>query len=360
MASHAATQSILKAAKAVVVVFNHGQSSPLDAQLRINMENQLDRFKIWAGNLGVFAPKNASADHRLQDDEDVREVIVQMLNRLKQRLKQAINPPILEEAEESQGNGEESDDSNSSMAISLDRDCDADIHIELGDTFDPTDISRRAMADVDNIVNQLYRLAAVIRKPSSSSENVKVAKFLARQPDSPEDAEYRDSMRWQIHYRHPDASSALLERLIATVIFRRKKLEYRERHKMKLSQGFAHSEPVNRMPLLPTGMLHSDRPEMEHPGRSSPSRGSQSTYVKHYSQTLRLSATDASSVDRNRLASYSKSVALTGLTKSAIARREELDVPPPPLQESDQAEEAICPYCCRPVSKEEMRRPRWA
>ncbi|KAF2182859.1 hypothetical protein K469DRAFT_690585 [Zopfia rhizophila CBS 207.26] len=356
MVPHGPT-TILEVARNVATVFTRGRTSSIHPQLRSDLENHLGRFKIWAGNLGIFAPGNASADHRLRDDQDVKDVIIQMLDRLRQSIKQAIDPPILEEDEDDQPNDEDSEGSESSMAISLDRDSDGEANTEAEETSDPSDISRQALADVDDILTRLYRLSAIIRKPTSSNENVKVAKFIAKEDETPESEEYKASVSWQIRFRHPDISPAILERLIATVVFRRKKLQYRERHKEKLSQGIEHSDPANV--LVPTNMQRATLLKTAHRRTSSPLLAQKATSVKSSSQTLQFSATDASSVDRLKFASYPKSVALSGLTKSAVARREQLDVPRPPVPGSDQSKEAICPYCFHVVDKEEMRHARW-
>ncbi|RYP73216.1 hypothetical protein DL769_004275 [Monosporascus sp. CRB-8-3] len=265
--------------------------------VRIVAIPSLCRFKIWAGNLGIFAPGNASADHRLRDDQDVKEVIIQMLDRLRQRLKQAIDPPILEEDEDHQENDDDSEGSESSMAISLDRDSEADANTKAEERSDSGDISGRALADVDDILTRLYTLSAIIRKRTSSNENVKVAKFIAKEDETPESEEYK-------------ASRATL-------------------------------------------------PTAAHQRKSSPFLAQKATSVKSSSQTLQFSATDASSVDRLKFASYPKSIALSGLTKSAVARREQLDVPCPPVLGSEQSKEAICPYCFHVVDKEEMRHAKW-
>ncbi|RYP07570.1 hypothetical protein DL765_009120 [Monosporascus sp. GIB2] len=357
MAPHGPAESILEVARNVATVFIRGRTSSIHPQLRNDLENQLGRFKIWAGNIGIFAPGNASADHRLRDDQDVKEVIIQMLDRLRQRIKQAIDPPILEEDEDHQENDDDSESSESSMAISLDRGSEADAYTKAEERSDSGDISRQAIADVDDILTRLYRLSAIIRKRTSSNENVKVAKFIAKESDTPETEEYKASVDWQIRFRHPDASPVILERLITTVVFRRKKLQYRQRHEEKLRQGIKHSDPVSV--LVPTNMQRATLQTTAHQQISSPFRPQKPTSVKSSSQTLQFSATDASSVDRLKFASYPKSIALSGLTKSAVARREKLDVPRPSVLGSEQSKEAICPYCFHVVDKEEMRHARW-
>jgi hypothetical protein len=49
-------------------------------------EDQLARFNIWAANLGVFARGHASADHRLRDCDEIRNLILQLLEALCENL----------------------------------------------------------------------------------------------------------------------------------------------------------------------------------------------------------------------------------------------------------------------------------
>lgn len=60
-----------------------------------DFEDQLGRFKIWAGNLGVFAADTASADFRLKDDQDVKDVIINMLARLTKEVEKLHGQPSL-------------------------------------------------------------------------------------------------------------------------------------------------------------------------------------------------------------------------------------------------------------------------
>ncbi|KAJ8064734.1 hypothetical protein OCU04_007052 [Sclerotinia nivalis] len=348
--------SIAEIARNVATVFARGRAKQLEPHLRSELENELGRFKIWAGNLGVFAPGRASADYRLRDDADVKEVLIQMLDRLRQSTKQAMDPPvILEEEEENERDDSSSESSEDSMAISLDKD--SDVGSETDDIPIPqSDVVATALKTIKETINRLYRLSTIIKKPSSSNENVKVANFIAKEEESEELKEFQNSVRWQIKFRLPDASPALLDRLVQAAVFRRKKLEYRERHKEKLRQGveqsFATELAVPLLPkdtaLRPFGYQRKASPALRQQGSA---RGSLNT--------MQYSATEASSVNRLKFASYPKSVALSGITKSAVARREQLDIPAPPSKSEEESKEAVCPYCFRIVDKEDMVQARW-
>lgn len=350
--------SIAEIAKNVATVFSRGRAKQLDPHLRSELENELGRFKIWAGNLGVFAPGRASADYRLRDDADVREVLIQMLNRLRQSTKQAMDPPvILEEEEEPEDDNTSGKSSDDSMTISLDEDSDAGSKTEDIPDSQSADVVAKALTTIKDTITRLYRLSTIIKKPSSSNENIKVANFMAKEEESEELKEFQNSVRWQIHFRLPDASPALLNRLADAAVFRRKKLEYRERHKEKLKQGVEHSFSLDLVvPLLPKdGVARPLGVER----RAAPSPRRQAGSASGSLSTMQYSATEASSVNRLKFASYPKSVALSGITKSAVARREQLDIPAPPSKAEGESKEAVCPYCFRIVDKEDMVQARW-
>ncbi|CAD6439834.1 95dec5dc-9321-4a63-a1f5-995e7d561e74 [Sclerotinia trifoliorum] len=349
--------SIAEIARNVATVFARGRAKQLDPHLRSELENELGRFKIWAGSLGVFAPGRASADYRLRDDDDVKEVLIQMLDRLRQSTKQAMDPPvILEEEEENEQDDSSSESSEDSMAISLDKD--SDVGSDTDDIPVPqNDVVATALETIKDTINRLYRLSTIIKKPSSSNENVKVANFIAKEEESENLKEFQTSVSWQIKFRLPDASPALLDRLIEAAVFRRKKLEYRERHKEKLRQGVEQSFAADLTVLL----LPKDTKLrlLGYERKATPVMRQQSGSARGSLNTIQYSATEASSVNRLKFASYPKSVAPSGITKSAIARREHLDIPGPPSKSKGESKEVVCPYCFRIVDKEDMVQARW-
>ncbi|KAF7904376.1 hypothetical protein EAF00_001710 [Botryotinia globosa] len=352
--------SIAEIARNVATVFARGRAKQLEPHLRSELENELGRFKIWAGNLGVFAPGRASVDYRLRDDADVKEILVQMLDRLRQSTKQAMDPPVIleEEAEEESEKNYNSDSSSEdSMAISLDNESDTRSKTDDLPSLHGADVVATALNTIKDTITRLYRLSHIIKKPSSANENVKVANFIAKNEASAELVEFQTSVRWQIEFRFPDASPTLLNRLVEAAVFRRRKLEYRERHKEKLKQGVERSfvsdlvlplTPKNTV-IRPAGAQHRGTTILRQQANSA--RGSVST--------MQYSATEASSVNRLKFASYPKSVAISGITRSAVARREQLDVPAPPSKSEGEVKEAVCPYCFRIVDKEDMIQARW-
>ena len=340
------------------VLFGRGLSSQsLDGQSSIDLENQLGRFKIWAGNIGVFAAGNASIDFRLRNDPDIKEVMIQMLTWLRKCIEHLINPPLAETPtpkERDSHHSSSSSSSSASLVLSLDA-------ISNPDSIDQNllqNVSYNRLQVIHDVITRLYRLSAVIRKPISFSENTKVARFIDRAQDGQDREEYESHIRWQIQFRHPEASPLLIDRLANAVVFRRKKLLYRERHQQKLSQGVDDAFMEDLGSLLGSEVMKpggSNTPQIR---RHNSTFLKVAATVKTSSQTVPFSTTQASSVNRQGINSYAKSVALSGMTKSAIARREKLDVPPPPQPEGETTE-AICPYCFEIVDKAKMARALW-
>ncbi|KAL9039342.1 MAG: hypothetical protein Q9214_004918, partial [Letrouitia sp. 1 TL-2023] len=128
-----------------------------------------------------------------------------------------------------------------------------------------------------------------------------------------------------------------------------------EHHQKKLLQGVESAFQAEvTLPIKPIAPQRSNGPTQRQSGPFFKS----ATSVKSSSSTIPLSATEASTVNRRALASYPKSIAGgSNITKSAVARRNQLDVPPPP--KSEDTREAICPYCFEVVDKAGMARPLW-
>ncbi|TGO92413.1 hypothetical protein BPOR_0003g00110 [Botrytis porri] len=350
--------SIAEIARNVATVFARGRAKQLEPHLRSELENELGRFKIWAGNLGVFAPGRASVDYRLRDDADVKEILTQMLDRLRQSTKQAMDPPvILEEAEEESEKDDSSDSSSEdSMAISLDNETDAGSEKDDLPSLHSADVGATALNTIKDTITRLYRLSTILKKPSSANENVKVANFIAKDEASAELFEFQTSVRWQIEFRLPDAPPTLLNRLVEATVFRRRKLEYRERHKEKLKQGVERSFASDLvLPLLPKDIVV--RPAGAQ--YATPILRRQTSSARDSVSTMQYSATEASSVNRLKFASYPKSVAISRITNSAVARREQLDIPAPPSKAENEAKEVVCPYCFRIIDKKDMVQARW-
>ena len=361
------TTSVLRATQLCIQLFRRGlprsrrgMLSPLDLGSQAILENQMGRFKIWAGNIGVFAAGNASTDYRLRQDQDVRDIMIQMLARLKKNLEQLLNLSTLQEEGLQEDNGSDSSTSSSpSLVLSSDSDSDSDS--SAGGTSEAQqkqDPWRDRLNAINDIITNLYRLSAIIRKPMSIDEVMKVNNFITKNQDSSDTKDFESHIQWQTRFRHPGASPTLIDRLVNTIIFRRHKLLYRERHHEKLRQGVDQAfdleieAPDRSYPWNMNQNDSSKKPQSKSRFLTAPAT------VKSSSQTIPYSATEASLVNHLGFSSNPKSIAVSGMTKSAVARREQLDVPPPPRLATE-GEEIVCPYCFEVLEQEKIKHAQW-
>lgn len=343
------------------------QNKTSNTSVQAEFETLRTRFNIWAGSVGAFAPGNASVDYRLRDDKDIADVVCHLLSRLHENLAAAINPPLLEEAEEDSEQGDESsDESDSGSGFSLSLDEDSDGHLET--QADGGEKSVGSFAPANAIIDRLYRLSSVLRKSVSTSENARVRNFIAKTRQNTEgDLEpdyfesFKSSIQWLVKVRFPNSPEYLVERFSTTILFRRAKLLYRKRHHEKLAQvatalaiersSFGVSAEESDAFLEGTIYVASDLQREIEPQNDS--------QIPAASPRSVLSDTIASSVDRQRFAKYATSVSMASVTPSAMARGHHLDVPSPPAIADPGLQETICPYCFRPITKEITEEPKW-
>lgn len=315
-------------------------------------EDQLGRFKIWAGNLGVFAADTASADFRLKDDQDVKDAIINMLTRLTREAEKlhgqsSLFPSLLDEAEEHKDKPESSELPGSSASSSS--------SWKLSATSDTVSQPERARPDpqrrfgglieIVDIIDRLYRLSAIVRKPTSLSEHARVNEFIEKTKNSPDLKDFESYIRWQIGLWCPEATVTLVDRLSNMAVSRRKKLLYRARNQEKLIESTEDSSILRN-------------PESVYQ-KASPVKFQELTSKERPPAMLHmralLSTTKASSFDRQQ--TYEKSIARSTFTKSTISRLKRLDAPPPPRPQSGL--EPKCPYCSKFLSEAELKMDQW-
>lgn len=131
----------------------------LDARTRADAENQLGRFKIWAGTIGIFAARRVSADARLRDDEDVKEMMIDLLLRLKRAIDAFLKPVLVEE----------DNDDRASETTDSSHDSEGSLGLSIGGESSVTTVESRipthhvaSLQDIDSTISRLYRPSAVI------------------------------------------------------------------------------------------------------------------------------------------------------------------------------------------------------
>ena len=353
---------IRRSTEECLLAFKRCAESPaLSDKASGELQSQLGRLKIWAGSIGVFANGKASADHRLHEDEDVRDIMLGMLDRVRSELKKITTLPTLVEDEEDEEQGDELDiadeghasnaSSESSLALSLS---------DASETASQRSITAQFEAQIkviEETLTRLYRLTAIIRRPVPQKEHERVTRFIEKEHSKEDFDDFVMHIRWQLgEQRHPGISPRIRDRLINAAIFRRKKLLYRRRHQEKLQHGlveaFAQHLPTTVVRPADAEPITGATPVLNEPQPISKPTPSIKTAWRSNAQ----SRTEASAVNSKNLGSYAQSVA-TKVSPSAIIRRSQLDVPPIP--KSLAGKEALCPYCSQVVHRDKMGQQEW-
>lgn len=322
-------------------------SQPIGSSQSTMLSNQLDRLKIWAGHMGVSAAGKASADYRLRHDHGILLAITMLIDRINRQLESLIAMPQKLE----QGDRQDEPNSDSSESISE-------------SSFDDSDEKAPANARVQQhstrleviscAITDLYRLSAVLKKPEHRSDALRIERFAEKRLDMTELDDLASYVRWKLDRLFPDIQSYLFDRMLTSVIFRRKKIMYQRSHAGKLREGAAETfefltDLKTQRPTTPSSSdLNSVKP-------STPLRAASSAAVD---RRLAVSTTTASSINRLKVTAYPKSLALSHITGGLLEQRQGLDVPSAPKVAAG-ATEAVCNYCMKPVKAAVMQEPHW-
>ncbi|KAE8141517.1 hypothetical protein BDV38DRAFT_278873 [Aspergillus pseudotamarii] len=213
--------TIAEAAETCLRSFNEclGQLKILDAREQLLLEDQLGRFSIWASNIGAFAPRRASLDHRLRLAPDVQRLVRGLLQTLNDHIRSDISPISRSSPE------------NSTKASKI-------ANIDL------TPISKD--------LNLLHRLSNTIRKASRNSQNLRAATNFKITDEEGNDVGlvFRDLFASQlIQMKFPDCSETIRDRLASAMLLRRKRILYRRSRYGPLVNKESGSPPKIEQPV---------------------------------------------------------------------------------------------------------------
>lgn len=365
------SSSILAATRQCVQALWRCSTQSKDQKTSKMLENELGRLRIWAGNIGVFADGNASTDYRLRNEPNIKKAILQMLRRIVKELEKSMRPTTTKSSNGTlpQSSHQSADtespfssrSSSPSLVISLESDTDSAPTPEEKPA--ETLLVGKHLLSVEDIIGRLYRLASVIRAPITFSQNARIADFVSRSPAACKISEELESyVRFYIEHIQfrrseielkspvPSVPPFLVDRLVQAAVLRRQRLLYRERHQRKLDHGSNLADPTylasqtrldgQSAPNLAMneGTLLLDEAD------ASQKLSKQANTLRSSSRTVPLSATEASLINYADRKLKPRSGTLSAVTRSAVMRREQLDVPPPPRVDAG-VKDVICPYC---------------
>ncbi|KAF5970482.1 zinc finger transcription factor ace1 [Fusarium bulbicola] len=187
-----------------------------DISLR-KLQNELSRFKVWSGNIGAHKKGRSSLDHRLRDASNIRDQVADLLEDLRESLKDAKD--IL--------TGQLTPwDQDLSLAGFPDDDSD-DETLKF-DAPGLSELSQIFSAIVEDI-NCLFRLSVSIHNPSPH-DRFKKACLTDTSDYEPFDVQH-------VCNKLAKAPKPIAERLGKAISRRRQYFKYRELHHDKLANG---------------------------------------------------------------------------------------------------------------------------
>ncbi|SCO85908.1 uncharacterized protein FRV6_10035 [Fusarium oxysporum] len=196
-------------------------STPDEAPQRdislVKLQNELSRFKVWSGNIGAHKKGRSSLDHRLRDASNIRDQVVELLEDLRESLKDAKDiftgqlTPWDQELSLAEFSDEDSDDEPFQV-----------------DASQPSELSQIFAAIVEDI-NCLLRLSVSIHNPSPH-DRFKKACLTDTSGYEPFDVQH-------VCNKLSKAPKSIAERLGKAISRRRQYFKYRELHHDKLASG---------------------------------------------------------------------------------------------------------------------------
>ncbi|KAK6497863.1 hypothetical protein TWF481_012262 [Arthrobotrys musiformis] len=305
------------------VLANIQQSSEFDT-----FETQFGRLNIWASNIGALASGNSSLDYRLRLSEDIKSMVLRLLEVLKGSLHQAID--------------------------------------EGRDSASRSQVFTEAIEAASESLDRLQNLAVVIKKSSARSRNLR-SKALT----DDDEINFKGFILRVLKHRFKEANGTLCEQVAESIALRRKQFDYKMRHQEKLAHNTCRndsspssnlhprpSEPLiagtkHRLvvPQMRSGQIDIDTRE---PKRLRLLPLSSSPYA------IALSETNASTLDTKMFRKIfpTHKPARSIVSQGTSIRDLKLEYPPPPFLALEQRE-CSCPYCCELIRSAHATNEKW-
>ncbi|KAM0414544.1 hypothetical protein ACHAPT_013612, partial [Fusarium lateritium] len=329
-------QNVLKLFRNVATWFKQDTESLGDQyesdnpfKLLPTFENEVTRFKMWAGNLAAHQSGPASLDHRLREAPHLQEQVVYLLRDISESLEDNVTLTLNEEfpkgskdtqeepvsLQESLGQGSEEDFTDS--------DLDGNENVTLETRFSSL------CTDVSEAIDCLLRLSVAIANPAPHERFRKLGAGLS------EDVSFYEAhdIRY-VRDKFPKASEGLPEVLGKFITRRRQFFKYREAHHAKLAAGLDHEaqKDTSRTEIVPKTVASSLPEQFKGTGVIDEDNRSD----------MAMSET-----------SYATSAGFLLQEDGQMKPAPPLKVPPPPLEAEKGAFE--CPFCYRMVSASTRR-----
>ncbi|KIW27751.1 uncharacterized protein PV07_07459 [Cladophialophora immunda] len=332
--------------------------------------NQSASFRLWVESIGAFARWSASADARLQGNENMKAAVMGLLDALQLNLRQTIKAykdpalaqSILDQQAQHNANhlekvlssGELSDDDETEAEGGISpqpsgRDEDDNIDSNHSDASSTTGSQFRPDHEVENILIRLHQLLLTIRSSRRFDWRERASRFIY-----PGSEDFRKHMEWYINERfrreYPEVAEFICTRLLLANVKRRNQFEYAREHALRLAEDKTRSTSGRHVAsTAPEGEkgddIHMEVPS--HKDESSPQPTAPSEVPSRSVPSTRATDYDDAVLERSE-------VGTTSISSGRTFKDGQVTWPPPP--KPPHINPALpffpCPYCRRPLPVE--------
>lgn len=203
--------------------------SPSMNSLLAKFEDEMTRFKMWAGNLGAHQAGRASLDHRLREAPHLQETVIYLLKDLSQSLQDAVAMAAHEQPSWHKTPPPKADEDNTEA---LDTSSDSGFTDSDEEDISPEERLTTIYTDVWEAIDCLLRLSVAIANPAPHER----VRQLGTGPS--EDVSFYETH--DINYvrdKFPKMSDELASILGKSITRRRQFFKYREAHHTRLAEG---------------------------------------------------------------------------------------------------------------------------
>ncbi|KAH7066386.1 hypothetical protein BKA63DRAFT_160945 [Paraphoma chrysanthemicola] len=342
----------------------------------IRIEDQFARFKMWAGNIGVFAEDHASLDYRLRDSEETRQCMLSFLHSLAgfiQRAVDTINPGSITDqllradspVDDNVIDGTDSFDlSVPSTTSSAFQGTETESQQDASEVEFASDLPLQGgrLQRIEKAIDRLYRLSLIIRQPSRFSRHERVERFIMFDEDGNEMNEQFAAFADQlVNHKFAEAPDYLRRKLSRGIVTRRKRFLWRQSHQRKLSGVGSVPDGAKPKLLALDGPRHPDSTirgtSVVDEARPTPlTSGGDHARIHTAPSKTSASGLPDTPLPLATALEDEQSVQSTTFTMQSAAVSAEMPRPPKPANGSKEFE---CPYCCLVLPIKHLKAHRW-
>lgn len=299
------------------------------------LQAERDKFSLWASNIGVFAELQLSLDFRLRDLDDIKSSIVAQLIIISSHLTR------LTQVFASQLEGLH--DIEGPVSKRLKRgSCDGETeleHVAAADSMKPAveDVAlkhQRITADINvsrlsigRSVGWLQRLSNLIRNASLSSQDRKAERFQLETIGFTTEM-FRIRFRNVVQAEFAELGDNLLERLVESMLIRRRRFEYRQKQeqRLKLEVSWDPLEELESHADPTLSKLNTDRAAalMTQDGSKNPIH--QTSGISEESSKASVSVVSTPTVDMVRLRNLQQKLTISSGRSAPLGKQSRMRV----------------------------------